>query len=239
MAKTPHFSEELLAEAVIKYSAVESGKIMASRLAEWARANIKGLEEVKDYHFTRSLMQKDPQTGKEVKIKRLCTVRMEELNAGRLTRTLIQKNPLLHSSSVEECLAMPRPQLASCILDAREQMDKLILENSQLRQKNDQLESKNSQYRESLEQQGSQLQELQEEVNVLSKSISRLIRMGDEAQRKAALESIGFKTGEVDLDVYLENLTIKIGDALSINDAVRGVCSETGKPVNILDGFDF
>ncbi len=239
MAKIPSFTDGLLTEAVVKYSKATSGKIVAEKLARWAAENIPGLENVKGYHFMRPLGQKAPLTGKTVSKKRICTLRIEELNTARMTRTRILKNPLLHSVNVEECLRMPESQLCISILDAREQMDRLMEENIRLGQRNVQLEAKNAEYKSSLENQEARLREMAEEVEGLSKSISRLIRMGDEAQRKAALESIGFKDGGTDLDAYAASLSAKIKENLSINEAIRGVTRKTGASRNMLEGLNF
>ncbi len=239
MAKVSSFSDELLTEAVVRYSKVTSGKIMAEKLARWAAENIPGLEGVKGYHFTHPLVRKDPQTGKTVTKKRICRLRIEELNTARMTRAQILQNPLLHSVNLEECLEMPEAQLRASILDARKQMDTLIKENIRLGQKSIQLEAKNAEYKSALEEQEARLQGLAKEVEGLSKSISRLIRMGDEAQRKAALESIGFKDGGTDLDAYVASLSAKVDETLSINEAIRGVTKETGASYNILEGFTF
>ena len=55
MAKTQKYSEDQLLEAVVKFSEIEKKKIKATELARWCRDNIEGLEEVRDYHFTRPI----------------------------------------------------------------------------------------------------------------------------------------------------------------------------------------
>ena len=63
MPKHQKYSEELLLEAVVKFSEIEKNKIKATELAEWCRNNMEGLEEVRDYHFMRSVTVKDEKTG--------------------------------------------------------------------------------------------------------------------------------------------------------------------------------
>ena len=65
MARTQKFPEDLLLEAVVKYAETEKGKIKATELAAWAALNIKGLEGVRDYHFMRPVLDKNPKTGKK------------------------------------------------------------------------------------------------------------------------------------------------------------------------------
>lgn len=66
MAKTQKYSEDRLLEAVVKFAEIEKRKIKATELARWCRSNMEGLEEVRDYHFTRPIKEKDIKTGKMV-----------------------------------------------------------------------------------------------------------------------------------------------------------------------------
>ena len=66
MAKTRIYNDDILIEAVEKYSEQHtSGKIKATKLAEWAQQNIIGLENVRDYHFLREITYKDPKSGQK------------------------------------------------------------------------------------------------------------------------------------------------------------------------------
>ena len=58
MAKTQKYDEDQLLDAVVKYAEIERKKIKATELAKWCRNNIEGLEEVRDYHFTRPIREK-------------------------------------------------------------------------------------------------------------------------------------------------------------------------------------
>lgn len=64
MAKTQKYSEDQLLEAVVKFSEIEKKKIKATELARWCRDNIEGLEEVRDYHFTRPIKERMKRRGK-------------------------------------------------------------------------------------------------------------------------------------------------------------------------------
>ena len=62
MAKTQKYSEDQLLEAVVKFSEIEKKKIKATEIAKWCRSTMEGLEEVRDYHFTRPVKEKDEKT---------------------------------------------------------------------------------------------------------------------------------------------------------------------------------
>ena len=66
MAKVQKYSEDQLLTAVVKFSEIEKKKIKATELAKWCRENMVGLEEVRDYHFTRSIKELDNKSGKMV-----------------------------------------------------------------------------------------------------------------------------------------------------------------------------
>ena len=107
MARTQKYTEELLLEAVVKYAETERGKIKATELAEWAGANITGLEGVRDYHFMRPVREKDPQTGAVTMRRKPCTVRMDEINRARNLTAQISRNALLKASTIEEFMNQP------------------------------------------------------------------------------------------------------------------------------------
>ena len=86
MAKKQKIDNDLLLEAVVKYADVCKRKIKYKELAEWSAANISGLEDVKDYMFSRSMVETDPITGKKKQRERPCTVRIKEINASSFRR---------------------------------------------------------------------------------------------------------------------------------------------------------
>lgn len=98
MAKTQKYTDEQLVDAVIKYSQIYSGKIMASKLSVWARKNIQGLEEVQQYMFCRPQKVKDPKTGKYKTVDRPCTKKIAEINNSRRTIASVYKG-ILHKTT--------------------------------------------------------------------------------------------------------------------------------------------
>lgn len=107
MAKTQKYSEDKLLEAVVKFSEIEKKKIKATELAKWCRDNIEGLEEVRDYHFTRSVKEKDERTGKMVERPKRCTLKIEEINKSRSLIVSINKNLLLQASNIDIFMEQP------------------------------------------------------------------------------------------------------------------------------------
>ena len=101
MAKTQKYSEDKLLEAVVKFSEIEKKKIKATELAKWCRNNVEGLEEVRDYHFTRPIKSKDEKSGKIIERPKLCTLKIEEINNSRSLTASINKNLLLRASNID------------------------------------------------------------------------------------------------------------------------------------------
>ena len=123
MARTQKYTEELLLEAVVKYAETERGKIKATELADWAGANITGLEGVRDYHFMRPAREKNPQTGAVIVRQKSCTVRMEEINKARSLTAQISRNALLKASTIEEFMNQPGFIQRRQIAETRETVD--------------------------------------------------------------------------------------------------------------------
>ena len=119
MGKKLKYSDDQLLSAIVKYADVTRNKIKATELAEWARLNVPGLEDVRDYHFTRPVRIKDEKTGKVSEKKRLCTIRLEEINDARSITSRIKTNTLLRSSNPYEFLELPQTAQRKLILETR------------------------------------------------------------------------------------------------------------------------
>ena len=76
MAKTQKYDDELLLEAVLKYSNQYKGIIKATKLAMWCQDNIPGLKGVEYYHFMRPTQELNPKNGKLEKKKKKCLRRV-------------------------------------------------------------------------------------------------------------------------------------------------------------------
>ena len=147
MARTQKYTEELLLEAVVKYAETGRGKIKATELAEWAGANVTGLEGVRDYHFMRPVREKDPQTGAVTMRRKPCTVRMDEINRARSLTAQISRNTLLKASTIEEFMNQPGFIQRRQIAETRETVGRLAAKNESLSRANEALRAENKSFR--------------------------------------------------------------------------------------------
>lgn len=143
MAKTQKYSEDKLLEAVVKFSEIEKKKIKATELAKWCRNNVEGLEEVRDYHFTRPIKSKDEKSGKIIERPKLCTLKIEEINNSRSLTASINTNLLLRASNIDTFIEQPDLVKRKMIVETRETVDKLLIRNGNLTRENEALKSEN------------------------------------------------------------------------------------------------
>lgn len=241
MAKTSKFSEEKLLEAVVKYAGTFRGKIEATKLAQWASANIPGLEGVQGYHFTRPVKERDSQTGVSKERSKLSAARINEINAGRSVASSINTNTLLKSANPDKFLSLHIHEQRQVIMETRGQVEKLVAENTYLRRRNESLESRSGILEERVEQLDQLLDELKETQRQLQVTVARAMDAYDESERRRMLESIGVHDGGFDLNTYADSLSIRLADALSLNNAIRKhhkskVSLDTER---LVDGIDF
>lgn len=241
MAKTQKYADDLLTEAVVRYADVYLGRIKATELAMWASKNIAGLEGVRDYHFLRPVKEKDIATGKPVEHPKVCTVRIEEINASRRTTTEMSRNVLLNSINVDRFLDLPVNEQRQAILDTRAQVSKLRSENMKLHRENESLSTKYkalSQQAENLEARIEELNRKQEKIRVV---VNRAIAVYDDGERRRILESIGICDGNLDLDAYVDSLSIELSEAFSINAAIKKhrVMNGSQKKEALMEGIEF
>ena len=209
MARTQKYTEELLLEAVVKYAETERGKIKATELAEWAGANITGLEGVRDYHFMRPVREKDPQTGAVTVRRKPCTVRMDEINRARSLTAQISRNALLKASTIEEFMNQPGFIQRRQIAETRETVDRLASRNENLSRANEALRAENKGF---------------------TKQVTYLMKAADEKARKTALAEMGLTDGSVDLDVYTRNLGQEIGSVMDLRKVLGRFLLEEANP---------
>ncbi len=216
MARTQKYTEELLLEAVVKYAETGTGKIKATELAGWARKNIHGLEDVRDYHFMRPVKEKDPATGKLSLHQKKCTVRMDEINRARSLTASVSRNALLKASTIEEFMSQPDYVQRRQVVETRETVDKLLVKNESLRRTNDTVRAENHSLREKISLLDAVLEDLQKKQGRLIKQAAYLMKATDEAARKNALAEMGVEDGKIDLDVYTQSLTLQISEAMDL-----------------------
>lgn len=241
MAKTQKYADELLTEAVVKYADVYSGRIKATELAEWAAKHITGLEGVRDYHFLRSAKEKDPKTLKMVERKKLCTVRIEEINAGRRTATEMSRNVLLNSTNIDSFLEVPVSEQRQAILDTRAQVGKVRSENLRLHREKESLLTKYGVLFDQAEKQEARIEELHRKLEKLRAAVNRAMTVYDEGERRKVLESIGICDGNLDLDTYVDSLSIELSEVFSVSAAIKKyrVMNGIQKKDVLMEGIDF
>jgi len=253
MARTQKYTEELLLEAVVKYAETGRGKIKATELAEWAGANVTGLEGVRDYHFMRPVREKDPQTGAVTMRRKPCTVRMDEINRARSLTAQISRNTLLKASTIEEFMNQPGFIQRRQIAETRETVGRLAAKNESLSRANEALRAENKSFRKGMERLTEDIRRLQDTQGRLTKQVMYLMKAADEKSRKEALADMGLSDRSVDLDVYTRSLEQEIVSVMDLrkvlgkflleeaNPAVPGAGSDSDKTMaeEVLSGIDF
>lgn len=250
MAKTQKYSEDQLLEAVIKFSEIEKKKIKATELADWCRRNIEGLEEVRDYHFTRSIKEKDEKTGKMIERPKLCTLKIEEINKSRSLTVSINTNLLLRASNIDTFMEQPDAAKRKMIVETRETVDKLLTRNGNITRENEALRSENKSMKSDILIMTDKIEALQKAQDKLIKQVTYLMKVTDEAARKEMLAQMGIEDGSVDLNTYSESLQQELSEVMDINKSLRKYLSEANDipdtkekqsniTVDIMSGLDF
>lgn len=220
MARTQKFSEDLLLEAVVKFSEIEKGKIKATELASWARSNVTGLEEVHDYHFMRPIREKDARTGKVSIIKKSCTARIEEINKTRSLIETVNSNVLLRAASIDTFMDQPDYLQRRQIIETRATVDRALSINARISRENEALHAENNRMKAALASLADKIDFLQKEQDLLNRKVRFLMKTSDEAARKEMLGQMGITDGEVDLDVYVKSLILGIRETVDITRSV-------------------
>lgn len=217
MGRTAKFTDDLLLEAVIKYSEFTKTTIKASELARWASNNITGLEEVKDYHFTRPV--KNPITG-ELE-KKICTQRMEELNAARDTRQRENKNVLLSSVNMDKFFDMDIRNQRKEIKETREILSEYKRTNIYLRKQNDYLKSLINGISEKMDAYDSEIKNIKKKQAALDKKVADVRRNISDVQIRNRLEEMGIIDGDFDLVKYNQSIREGVGEIFNIEEAIK------------------
>ena len=221
MAKTQKYSEDKLLEAVVKFSEIEKKKIKATELAKWCRNNVEGLEEVRDYHFTRPIKSKDEKSGKIIERPKLCTFKIEEINNSRSLTASINTNLLLRASNIDTFIEQPDLVKRKMIVETRETVDKLLIRNGNLTRENEALKSENKSIKSEILKMTDKVAVLKKTQDKLIKQVTYLMKTTDEAKRKEILSQMGIEDGFVDLNIYSENLQQELLEVMDINKSLR------------------
>lgn len=226
MAKTQKYSEDQLLEAVVKFSEIEKKKIKATELAKWCRDNIEGLEEVRDYHFTRPIKEKNEKTGKMIERPKLCALKIEEINKSRSLTVSINTNLLLRASNIDTFMEQSDAVKRKMIVETRETVDKLLTRNGNITRENEALKSENKSMKSNILIMTDKIEALQKAQDKLIKQVSYLMKVTDEAARKEMLAQMGIEDESVDLNTYSESLQQELLDVMDINSSLRKYISE-------------
>lgn len=233
MAKTQKYTEDQLLEAVIKFAEVEPKKIKATELAKWCRTNVVGLEEVRDYHFMRNIRVRNPKTGQMVEKPKLCTLKIEEINKARSLTVKVNKNLLLHSSTIETFLEQPEVVKRKYIVETRETVDKLLTQLGNLRRENEVLRSENKAIKSDLLKMTNKIEEFQKAQDILSRQVLYLMEQTEESTRKEMLSQMGIDDGSVNLETYNRNLQNKLSEIMDMNKIIKKYKFDTDEKIAI------
>lgn len=246
MAKTPKFSEDQLLEAVVRFSEIERGKIKATELAVWCRNNMEGLEEVRDYHFTRPIKKTDPKSGKIIETPKLCTQKLNEINRSRSIAQGVNSNILLKASNIEAFFQQPDSSKRKIVVETRRLFDELTNRNAVFSRENNALRAENKSLKEDLAELKEKISLFEKAQNKLVKQVSYLMKAVDEEKRKEILAQMGIADESVDLDEYVKSLTLDLHKVMNINAALnqflmepKGVASTPDVTDTILSGINF
>lgn len=251
MAKTQKYSEDKLLEAVVKFSEIEKKKIKATELAKWCRDNIEGLEEVRDYHFTRSVKEKDERTGKMVERPKRCTLKIEEINKSRSLIVSINKNLLLQASNIDIFMGQPDSAKRKMIVETRETVDKLLMRNRNITREKEVLKTENQAMKAEILKISEKVDNFQKAQDKLIRQIKYLMKATDEAARKEIVAQMGISDDSVDLDTYMNSLNQELSQIVDINRILRKYLDESDSNIDskgdkadnlindIMSGLDF
>lgn len=251
MAKTQKYSEDKLLEAVVKFSEIEKKKIKATELAKWCRDNIEGLEEVRDYHFTRSVKEKDERTGKMVERPKRCTLKIEEINKSRSLIVSINKNLLLQASNIDIFMEQPDSAKRKMIVETRETVDKLLMRNRNITREKEVLKTENQAMKAEILKISEKVDNFQKAQDKMIRQIKYLMKATDEAARKEIVAQMGISDDSVDLDTYMNSLNQELSQIVDINRILRKYLDESDSNIDskgdkadnlindIMSGLDF
>ncbi len=222
MAKTQKFPEDLLLEAVVKFAEQERNKIKATELAEWSRNNIPGLEEVRDYHFTRPIKGKDPKTNKPVEYTKSCTVKINEINKSRSIVSSVNRNTLLKAANIDAFFELPLIVQKKLVVETRETFNKLLSKNGYLSTENEALRRQNREQETVINELDIKIKSITQKQKKLEKRLNYIIRVTDENSRREMLEKMGINDGEIDIDRYQQSISEEIGEMFDIGKTLKG-----------------
>lgn len=233
MGRNTKYSEDVLLEAVVRYADICKTKIVATSLAEWARMNIPGMEDIRYYHFLRPIKYKDSKSGEVKERQRLCTERIAEINNARSLIKSDDINILLQSSDPFQLIELPISVQKQVIKDAREKYQvltkyllKLQKEKSILDANYRMLEMENEKLIQQFEFLLKENSKLMSKINKAETSLNGICKQLEENKAKNKLSEIGITDRGINLEVMRNNLTLSKESAFGINEAISNVLSD-------------
>ena len=220
MGKKQSYSEDLLTDAVIRYAEVFAGKIEYTKLAAWASVNIDGLQGVRGYHFSRSIVEKDPLTGKRRSRKKVCTERVEDYNKARSLTANISSNAILRSSNPDKFFELSRTAQRETILETKTLFNQIERRNADLLRENDQLNSINKAFEEKNKTIDETIKKLEKKIKHLERSVNYVVKSTDQENKRRILEEMGLSNGTVDGERYLESLHVDLDNVFHIEKSI-------------------
>lgn len=217
MGKKQKFTEDQLLSAVIKFSEVERGKIKATDLANWCRKNYPGLEEVRDYHFTRPIYEKDAKTGKNIERAKLCALKIDEINRSRRLVRNMDTNLLLRASSIDTFMEQSDLTKRKMIASTRETVDQLLSSNRDIARENEAVKVENKELKSQISGLSEKIESLQKAQAKLSKQVAYVMKIADETMQKKMLADMGIEDETIDLQKYINSLQQELNDVMNIN----------------------
>jgi hypothetical protein len=244
MAKTQKYSEDLLLEAVIKYSDEYYGTIKYTELAEWARNNIPGLEDVRDFNFSRPIKTRNPKNGKIVEKTKECTRRIEEINKARNIYSALNTNKLLYSSNIDEFLKVSPNEQKKLIVEVREKVHELSAKNRYLLSMNDAYKRINNDQKEKINELDTKTKEIIKKQKKIEKRLNYILKTTDEENRKEMLSQMGIEDESIDLVKYNKSINEDIIEMFDIGKTLEKYHKkEKSSPEELMEwalsGIDF
>ena len=221
MAQKEKFTDDMLTDAVIRYSENYPGKIKVTELAKWASENIPGLEGVQAHNFRGKRKTVNKRTGKAEWTVLGAFERIQTINRVRTGKAAVRANELLRTSDPDVFMSLPKPEQRRQIIEIRGQYEKLADENRTLCRQNGFLESENIGLREEIEKLQEKFEAIQERQNMIDKKISHMVKFVDGEKQREVLSSMGVMDGGFDLEKHQLSLKQDIDEVFSISQSIR------------------
>lgn len=142
---------------------------------------------------------------------------------------------------MDSFLDLPVNEQRQVILDTRAQVSKLRSENMKLHRENESLLTKYKELSDQAEKQEARIEELSKKQEKLRAAVNRAMAVYDDGERRKVLESIGICDGKLDLDTYVDSLSIDMSEVFSINTAIKKhrVMNGNQKKEVLMEGIEF